>query len=174
MWASEALIHKSHVWVRTQFIMNFDFDNRSLLIPPPNSNLPYALAPGLEDKDKDTSQSGQVKTLRAIFDEVISQSNWVSNFTSIKGFKCSYLPYGQVFHSHFEDKGFFVEVGAFDGVFLSNTLWFERNWNWTGLLLEANPRVFSTLVTRNRRAWLGNLCLSTQKEPGYVSCRFLL
>jgi len=33
-------------------------------------------------------------------------------------------------------KGFFVECGAHDGEYLSNTLFFELERNWTGLLIE--------------------------------------
>ena len=38
------------------------------------------------------------------------------------------------------DAGFFVEMGALDGVTLSNTLAFERSkFTWKGILIEANP-----------------------------------
>ena len=37
------------------------------------------------------------------------------------------------------DAGFFVEVGGWDGVTYSNTLYFERCRNWRGLLIEPNP-----------------------------------
>jgi len=36
--------------------------------------------------------------------------------------------------------GFFVECGAADGESFSNSLFFELERNWTGLLIEANPR----------------------------------
>ncbi|WIA43726.1 hypothetical protein OEZ86_010152 [Tetradesmus obliquus] len=58
--------------------------------------------------------------------------------------------------------GFFVESGAHDGTGLSNTLFLEASRNWTGLLVEANPMLFQTLVnTSNRTASLAiNACLS--------------
>jgi FkbM family methyltransferase len=41
--------------------------------------------------------------------------------------------------------GVFVEVGANDGVSLSNTLTFERDRGWRGLCIEPNPTVFAAL-----------------------------
>jgi FkbM family methyltransferase len=38
------------------------------------------------------------------------------------------------------EKGFFVEVGAADGVLFSNTLWLERAKGWHGVLVEPDPR----------------------------------
>jgi FkbM family methyltransferase len=38
-------------------------------------------------------------------------------------------------------EGFFVEVGANDGINQSNTLYFEKYFGWTGLLIEAIPEL---------------------------------
>jgi FkbM family methyltransferase len=43
----------------------------------------------------------------------------------------------------------FVEFGALDGLTDSNSLYFEREMGWNGLLIEANPSAFEMLV-RNR------------------------
>ena len=43
--------------------------------------------------------------------------------------------------------GTFIEVGAWDGVTFSNTLYFEENNNWTGVCVEANPIKFNDLVS---------------------------
>src|SRR5215510_8537437 len=45
--------------------------------------------------------------------------------------------------------GVFVDVGAYDGVALSNTCYFEKELGWTGLCIEPNPIVFERL-TQNR------------------------
>lgn len=45
--------------------------------------------------------------------------------------------------------GIFVEFGALDGLLHSNSLFFEQECGWTGLLIEANPVAFDALV-RNR------------------------
>ena len=72
------------------------------------------------------------------------------------------------FFNHRRD-GFFVEAGAWDGVYLSNTLFFEVERNWTGLLVEANPKGFRTLETANRKAYSANVCLAPSKKPGKVT-----
>lgn len=41
--------------------------------------------------------------------------------------------------------GTFVEVGAFDGVTLSNTWFFEKQRGWSGICVEPSPRVFARL-----------------------------
>ena len=46
--------------------------------------------------------------------------------------------------------GRFVELGAFDGERLSNTWMLEHCFNWTGVLIEANPHNFA-LLRRSRR-----------------------
>ena len=46
--------------------------------------------------------------------------------------------------------GFFVECGANDGHFQSNTYYFETKYNWTGLLVEANPKLARKLLNSNR------------------------
>lgn len=49
------------------------------------------------------------------------------------------------------DKGYFVEVGACDGMMLSNTYWLEKAKGWTGMLVEPDPRWFEAL-DKNRPA----------------------
>ena len=48
--------------------------------------------------------------------------------------------------------GTFVELGAYTGVELSNTFMLERCFNWTGLLIEANPQNFAQLAASPRTA----------------------
>ena len=64
-----------------------------------------------------------------------------------------------LYENLFKDKreGIYVEAGALDGLFHSNTLFFEREMGWTGLLIEANP------------AFLGNL-YSHRPDNVLVSC----
>lgn len=59
-----------------------------------------------------------------------------------------------------KDGGFFVDIGAHDGQFLSNTLWLERQHRWTGLLIEANPDLCQKIDKVKRHAWRMCACLS--------------
>ncbi|CAG7734904.1 unnamed protein product [Allacma fusca] len=65
----------------------------------------------------------------------------------------------------FGKDGFFIECGANDGEWYSNTLWLERTLNWKGLLIEADPVAFRKLKGKNRNAWTLNMCLASTKSP---------
>ncbi|MBS4729543.1 FkbM family methyltransferase [Mycobacterium sp. SM1] len=43
--------------------------------------------------------------------------------------------------------GFFVDVGAFDGILGSNTYYFEKKLHWRGIAFEPNPSAFDVLRT---------------------------
>jgi FkbM family methyltransferase len=62
--------------------------------------------------------------------------------------------------------GVFVDVGAHDGVSISNSLFFEKELNWTGICVEPIPKVFEKLKN-NRKC----ICLETAvgNETGTVS-----
>ena len=62
------------------------------------------------------------------------------------------------------NSGFFIEAGASGGEVLSNTLYFEKKFNWTGLLVEPNPYWWKELKSKNRNAWILPHCLSTDKK----------
>lgn len=61
--------------------------------------------------------------------------------------------------------GFFIEAGAYDGEFLSNSLFFELERAWTGLLIEPMPSLFQKLVNKNRNAYAINACLANNRRP---------
>lgn len=52
-------------------------------------------------------------------------------------------------HSVLGDKrnGYFVELGACDGLYLSNTLFFEQTLGWNGICIEPNDVYFEKLKT---------------------------
>lgn len=56
-----------------------------------------------------------------------------------------------------------------DGETRSNTLYFERYYGWTGLLIEADPLNFVEMLRKGRRAYLSPTCLSVNPYPEIVS-----
>jgi FkbM family methyltransferase len=66
--------------------------------------------------------------------------------------------------------GVFIEVGALDGVGGSNTYFFEKERNWTGLLIEPNPVEFSKLKNSERKAHKENCAISNiEEEVNFLS-----
>ncbi|XP_069183091.1 uncharacterized protein [Procambarus clarkii] len=61
--------------------------------------------------------------------------------------------------------GFFVEAGALDGVYLSNTLWLEMSLGWRGLLIEPDKDSYKALRSKHRKSWTSNTCLSSEPFP---------
>lgn len=59
--------------------------------------------------------------------------------------------------------GFFIEAGAYDGEAFSNTLFFELERNWTGLLIEPVPSNYKSLLQKNRNAYTINACIADNK-----------
>ena len=71
--------------------------------------------------------------------------------------------FGEVFDEMRE--GFFLDIGAHDGIACSNSYILERRYNWRGICIEANPETFAQLQ-RNRRAVCCNVCLD--ETEGFV------
>ena len=69
--------------------------------------------------------------------------------------------------------GFFIECGGLDGETRSNTLAFEKNSNWNGIVIEADPKNFAKLKKKHRKAWIIQSCLSIHPYPHSVSEHFV-
>ena len=69
---------------------------------------------------------------------------------------------------YFQENGFYVECGGYDGETASNTLLFEKTRKWTGLLIEPDPTQYNALKTKNRKAFSVNSCLSLEPYPASV------
>jgi len=65
-------------------------------------------------------------------------------------------------------RGFFIEAGASDGETISNSLYFEIKYGWSGLLVEPNPDYHDALLSKRRNAWILPHCLSTRATPEIV------
>ncbi len=61
--------------------------------------------------------------------------------------------------------GIFVDLGAYDGVESSNTLFFEETMNWDGICIEPLPEIFSKLL-KYRKSICINVCASNKDEIG--------
>ncbi len=57
------------------------------------------------------------------------------------------------------EKGYFVDIGAYDGIKFSNSFYFEKNKNWNGIAVEPNKQVFERLK-QNRTCNLINGVIS--------------
>jgi FkbM family methyltransferase len=57
--------------------------------------------------------------------------------------------------------GVFVDIGAHDGVSLSNTYFFENELDWTGICIEPIPEVFAKLK-ENRKCPCIRACISLE------------
>ncbi len=54
-----------------------------------------------------------------------------------------------------KENGFFIELGACDGLYYSNTLFFEKQLGWGGICIEPNDLYFDKLKS-NRACKLSN------------------
>lgn len=77
-----------------------------------------------------------------------------------------YSQYGQdryIQETFFRDYqgGTFVEFGALDGLLDSNTLFFEREKDWTGVLIEPNPEAFALLQQNRPQCKNENVAISS-------------
>jgi FkbM family methyltransferase len=54
-----------------------------------------------------------------------------------------------------KQNGFFVDIGASDGITISNTYLLEKKYNWKGICVEPVQSVFDQLV-KNRKAYCSN------------------
>jgi len=72
-------------------------------------------------------------------------------------------------HEFYKGKqnGYFVEVGAYDGIESSNTYFLEKELNWKGLCIEANKNIFNKL-TKSRKS--KNINTAVASYAGY--CKF--
>jgi FkbM family methyltransferase len=56
-------------------------------------------------------------------------------------------------------RGYFIEIGAHDGVRHSNTLTLEEHSEWTGLLVEPNQRLFQLLKSNRPNCQVSSKCI---------------
>jgi FkbM family methyltransferase len=65
--------------------------------------------------------------------------------------------------------GTFIDIGAYDGLDISNTYYFEKNLRWRGICIEPNPVTFKKLEN-NRNCILENCAVGdVEGEMDFVS-----
>ena len=62
-----------------------------------------------------------------------------------------------------QKSGFFLEIGAFDGIEGSNCYHFEKFMNWQGIAIEASPLQFEKLK-KNRNCKLINIAIGSENK----------
>lgn len=77
----------------------------------------------------------------------IGQDEWVCNYFN------------------FKRNGFFLDVGAHDGIELSNTYVLEKRFGWNGICVDANPHSFGRLLD-NRNCHCLNVGVSDYEGTG--------
>lgn len=72
------------------------------------------------------------------------------------------------------DDGFYVELGANDGVNQSNTLYFEMKRNWKGVLVEPTPHNFILCSEQrsNKNKIFCNACVGFDYKDKYVDIKY--
>ena len=65
--------------------------------------------------------------------------------------------------------GVFVEVGAWDGLDLSNTAFFEEDRSWTGLAIEPLPDRYAALKTNRKCTTLNCAVSDTEGEAEFLA-----
>ena len=55
-------------------------------------------------------------------------------------------------HFNFKQNGYFIDIGASDGISLSNTFLLEKNYNWSGICIEPILNDFNILITNRKNS----------------------
>jgi FkbM family methyltransferase len=69
--------------------------------------------------------------------------------------------------------GFFVEAGANDGVSQNNTLYYEKNFGWHGILIEPIPELANKCKINRPKSIVGNYALvSDDFKENFLTMRY--
>jgi len=60
--------------------------------------------------------------------------------------------------------GFFLEIGANDGIFFSNTYLLEKEYDWSGICVEPIPTVFEKLVMNRPKSFCCDRAIYNQSD----------
>ncbi len=69
-------------------------------------------------------------------------------------------------------EGFFLDIGAHNGIDINNTFFLEKELGWNGICVEADPKIFQSL-TKNRKCECINIAVSDiEGEINFISDGF--
>ena len=63
-------------------------------------------------------------------------------------------------------RGFYVEAGGYDGETYSNSLFFELERDWNGVLIEAVKPLYESIIQKRRHCHVINACLADRVQVG--------
>ena len=96
----------------------------------------------------------------------------LSPYTKEKSFALNQLDWKLKNYLNFRN-GFFIEAGANDGISQSNTLYFEKYLNWTGILIEPLPELAAKCQINRPNCITENCALvSFEFEKDFVEMRY--
>lgn len=67
-------------------------------------------------------------------------------------------------------KGVFIDIGAHDGISGSNSYFFEKERQWTGIGIEPNPDVYKKLITTRKCKAINAGIADTSGELEFMQC----
>jgi len=85
------------------------------------------------------------------------------------------IPLEQKLNELFKNRenGFYIELGANDGLTQSNTAFFEKYKNWTGILIEPSIKAFNLCkINRPNSICINCACVSNDYQNNYISGDF--
>ena len=140
---------------------------QTTVVPGTTTTTTTLLLPPTTSTTTTTTVAPDPLQLNYIPDLVRGSGNYkLTNPTGKEGREGSYS-WSQIGQDAYVDKvlgqkrdGFFIEIGGYDGESHSNSLFFERQRGWDGLLVEANPHTFQQMVGRDRKCNMAHACIS--------------
>lgn len=75
-----------------------------------------------------------------------------------------------LYNRYFKDltNGVFVDIGAHDGITGSNTLFYEKHLNWTGICIEPLPSVYKQLIENRSCVCLNYAICNSDGEKDFL------
>ena len=71
-------------------------------------------------------------------------------------------------------KGFFIELGAYDGITQSNTYFYEKNKGWRGILIEPSKDIYQKCINNRSAAnsFYNCACVSFNYKKEFIKLQF--